>query len=62
MLGKDLDTGDDISLFIVAFTVGWNAKFSAPRFNVNFAWHNQKTGEFRPAFTTIQGKVRSTGS
>jgi hypothetical protein len=62
VLGKDLDSGDDISLFICNFNYGWNNGIQAPVSVLNFAFHNQNTGEFKAAVTRYKSKMKGKGT
>ena len=62
ILGKDLDTGDDISVFWVPLSQGWMADEGRPLMNCLFAYHNIRTGEFKTAMIVLPGKFNSEGS
>ena len=62
VLGRDLDTGERISVFWVPLSQGWVAKEGRPLHNVLFAFHNLDTGEFHTALLYITGPMTTEGS
>ena len=62
ILAKDLDTGDDISVFWVPLSQGWMKEDGRPLQNGLFSYHNIKTGEFHTALVVFPGKFTSEGT
>ncbi len=62
ILGRDLDTGERISVFWVPLSQGWVAAEGRPLHNVLFAFHNLDTGEFHTALLYITGPMTTEGS
>jgi len=62
VLGRDLDTGERISVFWVPLSQGWVAREGRPLHNVLFAFHNLDTGEFHTALLYITGPMTTEGS
>jgi predicted secreted hydrolase len=61
-LGRDLKTGERISVFWVPLSQGWMASEGRPLHNVLFAFHNLETGEFHTSLCYVTGKLKSEGS
>ena len=60
VLGRDVKTGERISIFWVPLAQGWMAEDARPLHNVLFAFHNLDTGEFhRPRnFYSVKVAIR----
>ena len=61
-LGRDLKTGQRISIFWVPLAQGWEASEGRPLHNVLFAFHNLETGEFHTSLCYMKGKLKTEGS
>lgn len=62
VLGRDLKTGERISIFWVPLSQGWIAAEGRPLHNVLFAFHNLDTGEFHTSMPYITGPLKTEGS
>jgi len=62
ILGKDLETGNDVSVFWVPLSQGWIQAEGRPLQNALFSFHDIKTGEFRTALSYYPGAFRSEGT
>lgn len=62
MLGKDLDTGEDISFFWCIFQTAFDPKREHPFNSVILAYHIQNTGEFWSAANHLGGKLVAKGT
>ena len=62
VLGRDLDTGERISVFWVPLGQGWMAEDARPLHNVLFAFHNLDTGEFHTSMIYVTGPLHTAGS
>ena len=62
ILGRDLDTGERISVFWVPLSQGWMAEDARPLHNVLFAFHNMDTGEFHTSMVYVTGPMTTEGS
>lgn len=62
ILGKDLDTGNDVSVFWVPLSQGWIQSEGRPLQNALFSFHDIKTGEFQTALSYYPGAFRSEGT
>ena len=62
ILGKDLDTGDDVSVFWAIQGQGWIKEEARPAQIGLFSYHNIKTGEFHTALVLFTGKFNSEGT
>lgn len=62
ILGKDLDTGDDVSVFWTPLSQGWMKEDNRPLQIGLFSYHNIKTGEFHTALVWFDGKFNSEGT
>ncbi len=61
-LGKDVKTGERISVFWVPLAQGWMAEEARPLHNVLFAFQNLETGEFHTSMPYITGPLKTEGS
>lgn len=61
-LGRDIKTGQRISVFWVPLAQGWQASEARPLHNVLFAFHNLETGEFHTSLCYMTGKLKTEGS
>jgi len=61
-LGRDLKTGQRISVFWVPLAQGWEASEGRPLHNVLFAFHNLETGEFQTSMCYMKGALKTEGS
>lgn len=62
VIGRDIDTGERISVFWVPLSQGWVAAEGRPLHNVLFAFQNMDTGEFHTALLYITGPLTTEGS
>lgn len=62
ILGKDVKTGQRVSIFWVPLSQGWVASEGRPLHNVLFAFHNLETGEFHTSMPFVTGKLKTEGS
>ena len=62
ILGKDLDTGEDISIVWMPFSQGWMKDEGRPLLNGSFSYHNIRTGEFHTASVVFPGTFTSEGT
>jgi len=62
ILGRDVKTGERISIFWVPLAQGWMAEDSRPLHNVLFAFQNLETGEFHTSMPYITGPLKTEGS
>jgi hypothetical protein len=62
ILGRDLETGERVSVFWVPLSQGWVATEGRPLHNVLFAFHNLDTGEVHTALLYITGPMTTEGS
>jgi len=62
ILGRDVDTGERISVFWVPLSQGWIAAEGRPLHNVLFAFHNLDTGEFHTSMPYVTGPLKTEGS
>jgi predicted secreted hydrolase len=62
IIGRDLETGQRISVFWVPLAQGWVAQEGRPLHNVLFAYHNMDTGEFHTSMPYITGPLKTEGS
>ena len=62
ILGKDLDTGDDVSVFWVPLSQGWLSEEKRPLQIGLFSYHNIKTGEFHTSLVKFDGPFQSQGT
>ncbi|TVS05771.1 MAG: hypothetical protein EA413_06490 [Cyanobium sp. PLM2.Bin73] len=61
-LGRDVKTGERISVFWVPLAQGWVADDARPLHNVLFAFHNLDTGEFHTSMVYVTGPLATQGS
>ncbi len=63
ILGRDLDTGDRISVFWSPLIQGWISKEGRPMLVALFSFHNLDTGEFRSSLVFPKtGPLKTEGS
>jgi len=63
-IGKDVETGERVSIFWVPLAQGWmaNEEKERPLHNVLFAFHNLDTGEFHTSMPYVTGPLETQGS
>ncbi len=61
-LGRDVETGDRISVFWVPLSQGWMEEDARPLHNVLFAFHNLDTGEFHTSMPYLTGPLNTEGT
>ena len=62
ILGRDLKTGQRVSIFWVPLAQGWMADENRPLHNCLFAFHNMDTGEFHTSMPYVTGPLKTEGS
>ena len=62
ILGKDLDTGDNISVFYSELSQGWQAEENRPSQLALVSYHNIDKGDFETSFVFFTGKFHSEGT
>jgi predicted secreted hydrolase len=62
IIGRDLKTGERVSIFWVPLAQGWMADEGRPLHNCLFAFHNMDTGEFHTSMPYITGPLKTEGS